>query len=155
MSSDLLHGLWRTALCGSEEQKLKYLHSLAQFSAVACWVSGFFWHSATTCVWYVFMLDSSYFMVFWSLGFDRAWLWKWCKWSENNSNKGLTSWPLLCYFYVAILHAVLLNFLLCLAFALILGFSGGRRLDTRGQKTLDRKQYLCRFACCIRSQYHY
>ncbi|KAL9361961.1 hypothetical protein Peur_044746 [Populus x canadensis] len=25
------------ALCGSEEQKLKYLHSLAQFSAVACW----------------------------------------------------------------------------------------------------------------------
>ena len=31
--------VWRTALCGSEAQKQKYLPSLAQFKTVGCWVS--------------------------------------------------------------------------------------------------------------------
>jgi len=31
--------VWRTALCGSEAQKQKYLPSLAQLTTVGCWVS--------------------------------------------------------------------------------------------------------------------
>lgn len=86
-----LCGWPRIALCGSEAQKQKYLPSLAQLNTIACWVSSsLFGHCMDPDALLISApaILESLEMFFYTAGFNWAWLWKWCKFSENNSNKG-------------------------------------------------------------------
>ena len=157
MSSDVLHelsGFWRTALCGSEEQKQKYLPSLAKFSTVACWVSKLLLaHSHYTCL----VCNYAGFQLLYIILISRLWLnltmevmQVLCK-QQQPRFELLTSCKLFTFLFFLLFSWIFC----CLVFALILGYAGWRWLDTWGPKTLDRKQYFCWFACYICSEYHH
>lgn len=66
-------GLSRTALCGSEAQKQKYLPSLAELSTVACWVRCSVTGVAFTICIYIFLCLCQGTQIFLSVWY-RLWL---------------------------------------------------------------------------------